>query len=375
MASSSVHASVLQALSTYTTALGGTYTHAIAAVAGALGVPGERGVLAAAALVMSANAVVTFIALLAFIPAPYGKFAVSGGARWGPGVPARVAWLLQEAPSFACAALGWYAAAVAAAGARRAAVTINPSTALLAAFLGHYAYRSFVYPLRIRGGKATPLGIFLLAAAFTTYNGWMQGRYLAAFAPVGGKASAALLAPRFVFGAVLWATGLAVNLHSDHILRTLRKPGETGYQIPRVRGRDGGEEAGVGGGRFALLPSLAPFAPLSPAPLSLSCHPCRAARLSSCRLPTTGARSSSGAALRWLRTLPFRLVSLPARGWGPSLPLLASASCFTRASPLRSSLLRTSVRAACSSTRGTRPSFLTTRATAARSSRTCGRNG
>ncbi|KAM3835875.1 3-oxo-5-alpha-steroid 4-dehydrogenase 1-like, partial [Diretmus argenteus] len=30
----------------------------------------------------------------------------------------------------------------------------------------------------------------------------------------------------------LWLVGLVVNVHSDHILRNLRKPGETGYKIP-----------------------------------------------------------------------------------------------------------------------------------------------
>ena len=27
--------------------------------------------------------------------------------------------------------------------------------------------------------------------------------------------------------------GMAINIHSDHILRNLRKPGEKGYKIPR----------------------------------------------------------------------------------------------------------------------------------------------
>ncbi|XP_046787009.1 3-oxo-5-alpha-steroid 4-dehydrogenase 1 isoform X3 [Gallus gallus] len=30
-----------------------------------------------------------------------------------------------------------------------------------------------------------------------------------------------------------WLIGMAINIHSDHILRNLRKPGETGYKIPR----------------------------------------------------------------------------------------------------------------------------------------------
>lgn len=34
-------------------------------------------------------------------------------------------------------------------------------------------------------------------------------------------------------GSCLWLMGWIINIHSDHILRNLRKPGETGYKIPR----------------------------------------------------------------------------------------------------------------------------------------------
>lgn len=33
-------------------------------------------------------------------------------------------------------------------------------------------------------------------------------------------------------GSVLWFIGWLVNVHSDHILRNLRQPGESGYKIP-----------------------------------------------------------------------------------------------------------------------------------------------
>lgn len=33
-------------------------------------------------------------------------------------------------------------------------------------------------------------------------------------------------------GSLLWLVGWLMNVHSDHILRNLRKPGETGYKIP-----------------------------------------------------------------------------------------------------------------------------------------------
>ena len=33
---------------------------------------------------------------------------------------------------------------------------------------------------------------------------------------------------RHMLGAMMWLIGWGINLHSDHILRNLRKPGETG---------------------------------------------------------------------------------------------------------------------------------------------------
>ena len=38
----------------------------------------------------------------------------------------------------------------------------------------HYANRSCIYPLKIKGGKPTPLIIFLLAMSFCMWNGYMQ---------------------------------------------------------------------------------------------------------------------------------------------------------------------------------------------------------
>ncbi|PWG68210.1 hypothetical protein DF186_25590, partial [Enterococcus hirae] len=37
----------------------------------------------------------------------------------------------------------------------------------------------------------------------------------------------------FFSGSSMWFVGWIINIHSDHILRNLRKPGETGYKIPR----------------------------------------------------------------------------------------------------------------------------------------------
>jgi 3-oxo-5-alpha-steroid 4-dehydrogenase 1 len=104
---------------------------------------------------------------------------------------------------------------------------------LLAMFIGHYVYRSLVFPFRMRGGKPMPIGICLLAASFCLFNGYIQARAWTAFEVVLPAAGAAASDHAlFAGGVVIWAVGLYVNLHSDHILRTLRKPGETAYKIP-----------------------------------------------------------------------------------------------------------------------------------------------
>lgn len=53
--------------------------------------------------------------------------------------------------------------------------------ALLACFMVHYFHRAFLYPLLVqRGGKPTPLLVWLMALVFCTYNGFMQARPAAA---------------------------------------------------------------------------------------------------------------------------------------------------------------------------------------------------
>ncbi|KAK9828069.1 hypothetical protein WJX81_007841 [Elliptochloris bilobata] len=169
-----------------------------------------------------------FVALVRRNAAPYGRYSSSA---WGSMlIPARVAWLTQEAPSFLVPAglLAYELARPAASAAPLAA--LSPSSALLACFLVHYFHRAFVYPLAVqRGSKPTPLPIWLMALAFCTYNGVMQGLYLMYVHPASGSRADAI----FWLGLALWALGWGVNLHSDSVLRNLRAPGETGYKVPR----------------------------------------------------------------------------------------------------------------------------------------------
>ncbi|KAA0710638.1 3-oxo-5-alpha-steroid 4-dehydrogenase 1 [Triplophysa tibetana] len=96
---------------------------------------------------------------------------------------------------------------------------------------GRYASsRSLIYPFLIRGGKSTPFISFALAFVFCIYNGYLQTRYLSHYAEYPPDW---VTRPYFITGSCLWLTGWIINIHSDHILRNLRKPGETGYKIPR----------------------------------------------------------------------------------------------------------------------------------------------
>ncbi|XP_028909954.1 3-oxo-5-alpha-steroid 4-dehydrogenase 1 isoform X2 [Ornithorhynchus anatinus] len=156
----------------------------------------------------------------------------TGGRRWAPygrhggrgrSVPARAAWALQELPSV-LVPLGL------ALRNRHRRLPHWPNRLLLAMFLLHYLHRSLVFPFLIRGGKPTPVSTFIMAFLFCSFNGYLQGQNLSKYAVYP---TSWLRNPRFIIGFLLWLIGMLINIHSDHILRNLRKPGETGYKIPR----------------------------------------------------------------------------------------------------------------------------------------------
>ena len=39
--------------------------------------------------------------------------------------------------------------------------------------------------------------------------------------------------PQFIIGVVVFFAGMVINMHSDHIIRHLRKPGDTGHYLPK----------------------------------------------------------------------------------------------------------------------------------------------
>lgn len=167
-----------------------------------------------------ALAAVTFAALC-FIVAPYGRHNRAG---WGPSVPAKVGWVVMEAPASVLFAVFYLL------GGHRAELV-----PLL--FLGlwqlHYVQRAFVYPFLMRGRGRMPLSIMGMAVAFNVVNAWINARWVSQY---GHYAASWLADPRFVIGTLLFLGGFALNLQSDRILRRLRRPGAAGYAIPRGGG-------------------------------------------------------------------------------------------------------------------------------------------
>ncbi|XP_036600363.1 3-oxo-5-alpha-steroid 4-dehydrogenase 1 [Trichosurus vulpecula] len=151
---------------------------------------------------------------------PYGRHA---RARFGPPLPAKLAWSVQELP---CLLVPLYV--VTCTPAQR--LSHWPNRILLALFIIHYLQRSLIFPFLIRGGKPVPITIVLFAFTFCTFNGYLQSQYLSNYAVYSDNW---VKDPRFVTGCAIWLIGMLINVYSDNILRNLRKPGETGYKIPR----------------------------------------------------------------------------------------------------------------------------------------------
>uniref|UniRef100_A0A673TBG7 3-oxo-5alpha-steroid 4-dehydrogenase (NADP(+)) n=1 Tax=Suricata suricatta TaxID=37032 RepID=A0A673TBG7_SURSU len=141
-------------------------------------------------------------------PSGYGRHSVRGipaAAR----LPARAAWFLQELPSFAVPA----------------GLLVRQPRALL----GQPSTVTFVYSLITRG-RPFPVAFFIRAFVFCMGNGILQSYYLIYCAEYPADWYTDL---RFGLGVFLFILGMGINIHSDYILRQLRKPGDVVYRIPQ----------------------------------------------------------------------------------------------------------------------------------------------
>lgn len=161
---------------------------------------------------------VTFLVLLK-VPAPYGRHA---SPKWGPTVDNRVGWLVME---LVVLVVFWAVIL------RQGGSLAGPALVMALLFSCHYANRALVFPFRLRTpGKRMPAVIMLLAVGFNLVNGSLLGTQLAGR---GDYPESWFTDPRFLGGLALFLGGMAVNWWADRRLIGLRKPGETGYLIPR----------------------------------------------------------------------------------------------------------------------------------------------
>lgn len=169
---------------------------------------------------MAVMAVIVFIALHR-VEAAYG---MTFDRKWGPSIPNKAGWIIMELPAFAAMGLIW-------ATSPRAAEAAPCVMASL--FMTHYFQRTFIFPLLMRGKSRMPLAITAMGMIFNTINAYMIGGWIFHLAPAGLYRPSWLLSPLFILGTLIFFAGMAVNIHSDHVIRSLRKPGDTRHYIPR----------------------------------------------------------------------------------------------------------------------------------------------
>lgn len=171
---------------------------------------------------MSAAGVLVFIALY-FVKAGYGMFRT---ASWGISLPNKLAWVLMEVPAFVVMLYGWVSSGMGLSA---------PQTVFALLFLLHYFQRSFVFPLLMRGKSRMPVAIVGMGILFNILNGLLLTTSLFCYPPAGLYADANSFWMRSLpwIGLILFAFGMGINLHSDHVIRHLRKPGDTKHYLPQ----------------------------------------------------------------------------------------------------------------------------------------------
>ncbi|HTX87649.1 MAG TPA: hypothetical protein VMC08_01580 [Bacteroidales bacterium] len=166
-----------------------------------------------------AIALVIFPVVLRIV-APYGRHTT---AKWGPLINNRLGWIIMESPALVAFAFYFLFG--------KLHHNIVPYI-FFSFWMVHYINRTLVFPFRLRTkGKKMSVTIVVMAFFFNMVNAFINGYYLGNLS--GGYQLSWLYDPRFILGFILFSSGLIINWHSDNILIHLRKPGETGYLIPR----------------------------------------------------------------------------------------------------------------------------------------------
>lgn len=171
-------------------------------------------------LIMAIIAVIVFIALY-FVTAGYGVFY---NKKWGLAIPNKWGWILMESPVFIVMILLCFFSE------RSTNITC---LIFLILFEIHYFQRSFIFPFLIRGKSVMPLSVILMGVIFNVLNALMQGGWIFYVAPENMYGITWLKTPQFIIGTLIFIVGMVINVHSDHVIRHLRKPGDNKHYLPK----------------------------------------------------------------------------------------------------------------------------------------------
>ncbi|MBB3700152.1 DUF1295 domain-containing protein [Flammeovirga yaeyamensis] len=164
--------------------------------------------------------IITFLCLFfGRVTAPFGRHTRSD---WGPLISNSWGWFIMEiiSPVFLWIGFLW--------GSNH--TPIFNSWSYIAMFLWsiHYYNRACVFPFRMQNNKKKmPVIIMSSAVFFNIINGSLNGIFLSFH-------ETNVMTDWWIWvGVVLFILGMYINIKSDNILLSLRKPGESHYVIPK----------------------------------------------------------------------------------------------------------------------------------------------
>ena len=176
-------------------------------------------------LVMTALAIVVFIALY-FVDAGYGILI---DKKWGVAINNKIAWFCMEMPVFLFMTVLFIFSP------RIYLFEISTSLVPVIIFLffqTHYIRRSFVFPFLLKGKSKMPVTVMFMGVLFNLCNAFMQGGWLFYISPESMYSINWLWSPQFILGSILFFGGMSLNIHSDKIILSLRKDGDTKHYLP-----------------------------------------------------------------------------------------------------------------------------------------------
>ena len=164
--------------------------------------------------------------VLYYVNAGYGKFQ---NDKWGPVIDNKLGWLLMEMPVFIIFLYLWLVSPY-------KEVRNVPYILFLLFFEFHYFQRSFVFPFRLKGKSKMPIVIMALSVIWNIINGYIQGWWLFYLAPKYEPdfySRSWITHPIFITGTVLFFIGWVINMHSDYVIRCLRREGDSRHYLPK----------------------------------------------------------------------------------------------------------------------------------------------